>query len=107
MKEALDETSRRRTRQMDYNTENGITPLGIQKSLGTILSGGANAAAALSTSAKSPSSTAAFPKTAAGLQAMRKKLEQEMFDAADALSFEKAAILRDQIKELDLAKMAL
>ena len=107
MKEALDETSRRRTRQMDYNTENGITPLGIQKSLGTILSGGANAAAALSASAKSPSAKIALPKTAAGLQAMRKKLEQEMFDAADALSFEKAAILRDQIKELDLAKMAL
>jgi excinuclease ABC subunit B len=83
----------RRERQLAYNAAHGITPRsvvrGIEEGLSSLGSGREAAAAALN------DSVAHFDLT----ETLR-ELEAEMIDAANNLQFEKAALLRDQVKEL-------
>ena len=101
MERAINETNRRRKRQLDFNEEHHITPRGIQKDVKTLSErikamSGANAEAgdgkALATA------LAGIPKD----EALRliKDLESQMRAAAKQLEFEKAAQLRDQIIEI-------
>jgi len=93
MRRAIDETDRRRTLQLDYNRKHGITPETINKairsSLERLVKAHKVAADVIHASGEQ------FDKTE--LTAM---LEKEMLEAAEALEFEKAARIRDRIKEL-------
>jgi excinuclease ABC subunit B len=100
IKGALDETDRRRAKQLAYNEEHGITPQSIQKGVSDI---------AEFLSLESPTvpgrSRRRAGKNVEGLSAEELErlvitLEEEMFTAAEELRFEYAAKLRDEIKEL-------
>jgi excinuclease ABC subunit B len=105
MKAALEETGRRRTRQEEYNRENGITPESIKKSIGELLSSVYEA------------DYVAVPEVAEGpddryrsldeIEKEVKVLEKEMRAAAKALEFEKAAEFRDRIKNLRAREFGL
>jgi excinuclease ABC subunit B len=91
---AIEETERRRTKQILYNQQQGITPRGIKKAVTDILDSGERVAKVAETPAEyAPLSPQQFAKKI-------KQLEQEMYQAAANLEFEQAAQLRDQIKWL-------
>ena len=93
MERAINETDRRRARQLVYNKEHNIDPQTIRKSVRDILS------AAMSTDAKkSRKQLKEVPREV--LLATCVKLELEMKQAAGRLEFEKAAALRDELWEL-------
>jgi excinuclease ABC subunit B len=101
MERALDETNRRRHRQLEYNIEHGITPRGIQKSVADIMEG-ARAAAPTPTGRKKGKGEALAPADLRPETLVRqiKKLEAEMYKRARNLEFEQAARLRDEIERL-------
>src|SRR5215470_8907391 len=98
MKKALDETSRRRAIQQAYNEANGITPESIIRPVDMSL---AAIVAADYTDLTGEEATG-IPdfKSQEELDAYLAKLEVEMREAAKRFEFEKAAQLRDTIKEL-------
>ena len=100
MRRAMDETERRRNKQLAFNAEHGITPRGVQKRIRDMIDGVYNTDAAR-LELKAAQTVAEYKildeKT---LTKKIKKLEKEMLDAARNLEFEKAAELRDHLKEL-------
>lgn len=99
MARAIDETSRRREKQISYNEEHGIEPRTIIKEVRDLTGEIARRRAATIAEEKAAYvSTADLPKDE--LSRLIKELEKQMKAAAQALEFEKAAILRDQIVEL-------
>jgi excinuclease ABC subunit B len=93
MQRAMDETDRRREIQTAYNTEHGITPETIKKAIRntllTELKARKTAAEAIKTSESQLDRTEFIAA-----------LEKEMLEAAEELDFERAAKLRDKIKEV-------
>jgi excinuclease ABC subunit B len=98
MREAMEETNRRRAAQERYNEENGITPQSIIKPLDPDMIRIYEAADYYE--APPVSEEAARYSSADELEAEIKRLEQEMRAAAKQLEFERAAALRDQVKGL-------
>ena len=98
MKRAIDETDRRRAIQRAYNEENGITPESIVRPLEMTLAGIISADYA-DLSAGEDQGIPEF-KSQEDLNRYIGKLESEMREAAKRFEFEKAAKLRDTIKEL-------
>ncbi len=98
MKKALSETDRRRAIQVAYNEANGITPESIVRPLEMSLAKIIEADYADLTDVE----TEGLPefKSQEELDAYIKKLESDMREAAKRFEFEKAAKLRDAIKEL-------
>ncbi len=98
MKRAIDETERRRAVQMAYNEEHGITPASIKKAVDDLIEIGK----------KAESDTAAPKRKKNMTKAEREKLIEtlthEMRSASAKLEFERAAYLRDRIKELRITK---
>jgi excinuclease ABC subunit B len=96
MKRALDEMDRRRTKQLAYNLEHGITPKTIIKAVEELEE--------FQTTAKREGlmllRDAERPLTAKDLPMIVAEVESRMKAAADALDFEQAALLRDQLFEL-------
>jgi excinuclease ABC subunit B len=102
---ALDETTRRRTKQLAYNEEHGITPASISKGVSDI-------AEFLSLEAPHVPARTRRGKKVEGmdrdeLEKLVVTLEEEMFTAAEELRFEYAAKLRDEIKDLRRELLAL
>ncbi len=97
MKNAIDETNRRRTLQRAYNKKHDITPESIQKDITSLLSSVYEADYATVPSISEPQ--VEF-KSADELEKIILGLEEEMKRAVKELAFEKAAELRDQIREL-------
>jgi excinuclease ABC subunit B len=98
MKQAMDETLRRRAIQSAYNEENGITPESIVRPLDMTLAG-IVAADYADLAATEPEGMPEF-KSQEELDAYIANLESDMREAAKQFEFEKAAKLRDAIKEL-------
>ena len=94
----LDETRRRRIIQARYNEENNITPETIKKSISNIL-GSIYEADYMTVPVDAKGR--AIPAREEDLPALIKNLTAEMKQAAKNLEFEKAASLRDEIKELN------
>jgi excinuclease ABC subunit B len=106
IKGALDETNRRREKQLAYNEEHGITPESIVKGVSDI------AEFLTLEQPHVPSSRRRGAKKVEGmsredLERLVIELEEEMFAAAEELRFEYAAKLRDEIKELRRELLAL
>ncbi|MDC7704567.1 excinuclease ABC subunit UvrB [Vogesella indigofera] len=97
MKRAVDETERRRNKQLAFNEANGIVPQGINKKVRDLIDGvyGDNAGIG---KRKSALSTVVLDEKALAKEI--KRIEKEMLEAARNLEFEKAANLRDQLKVL-------
>lgn len=119
MREAIDETSRRRERQIAYNTERGIDPQPLRKKIADITelltreaadseemlsertSRHAQKSAAPRGTGKSASRAAAIGAEGAGkLEELIADLTEQMLAAAAELKFELAARLRDEVSEL-------
>ncbi len=109
MRRAIEETDRRRRRQLEYNAAHGITPRGIQKSVADIMEGARSAAPVArgrggrrGAAGKERRAPGAPPETLepAALARQIKKLEGEMLERARNLEFEEAARLRDEIARL-------
>ncbi len=98
MKQAMDETLRRRAIQSAYNEANGITPESIVRPLDMTLAG-IVAADYADVAFNEPEGVPEF-KSQEELDAYIAKLETDMREAAKQFEFEKAAKLRDAIKEL-------
>jgi len=98
MRRALDETSRRREKQLRFNEEHGIVPQGVKKEVRDLIDG----------VYVPPETPSAGTGDAAKLEAMGekqvakeiKKLEKAMLEYARNLEFEKAARARDQLLAL-------
>ena len=97
MQRAIDETNRRREKQEAYNEENGITPQSIIRPLAMGLAGIINADYADLTDEAGGMPDFA---TQQELDTYIGKLESDMREAAKKFEFEKAAKLRDTVKEL-------
>jgi len=100
MRKAMDETARRRAKQIAHNEAHGITPKTINKKVKELIDG------VMSNAAKDDLKAAeALAKSMEGAEALSerdlgrriKQLEKDMLEAARALEFEKAARLRDQL----------
>ncbi|MEA1052934.1 excinuclease ABC subunit UvrB [Lamprobacter modestohalophilus] len=102
MRRAIDETDRRRAKQVDHNARNGITPRTIQKAVADIMEAHVPGAPMKARDfAKVADEMAEYANlTPAQMAKKVKSLEKAMYKAAKDLEFEKAAALRDQIKQL-------
>jgi len=94
MRRAIDETTRRREKQEAYNQEHGITPTTVHRALQAFKAGNDDGDSTSSPTLPEHIELDQLPKE---LHRLRKK----MLDHAEALGFEKAAELRDQIKLLE------
>ena len=94
MQAAIDETKRRRAIQEDYNLEHGITPQGIRKAVKDITE---RVKAVAETRGEYAHEA---PVTREATARLIRDLETQMKQAAKALEFEKAALIRDRIIEL-------
>ncbi len=102
MQRAMDETDRRRNKQIEHNKKHGITPKGIKKKVSDILDGARIPGAKIGRKKGSATKGTAMPKELVGKDVWQQvsELEKTMFDAAKNLEFEKAANLRDLIHTL-------
>ena len=102
MKRAMDETSRRRDIQMQYNEDNNIQPVSIKKDIRQALDEDSYIENdALDKLQLVSSSKKKFTKVNSGnVTSIISQLEKEMYNHAKNLEFEQAAKIRDQINEL-------
>jgi excinuclease ABC subunit B len=100
MKAAIDETDRRREKQVIYNTTHGITPESIKKNISNVLS-----SVYERDHVTVPTERPAIDPVQS--RKLRTQLEKQMLDAAASLEFEEAARLRDEIKRLEEVELGL
>ncbi len=102
MRVAIEETNRRRKKQMDYNREHGIEPVSIVKAIHDLTQRLSSSPVAVAEGRSEYRAggreTLQMPKR--DLQRLIAEMEKEMKQAAKDLQFERAALLRDQIYEL-------
>jgi len=95
MKFAIDETNRRRAKQVKYNEENGIVPVSIHKAIHDLTEGMSAKAVSEMRGEYKVKSAGAMPRNE--LQKIISEMEKQMKEAAKNLEFEKAAALRDEM----------
>jgi excinuclease ABC subunit B len=119
MKKAIDETARRRTKQEQYNLENGITPATIKKRIRESLSDIYGTSAPAVNLAGVPVGKKGIGKAMVAtpskiystdpkeIEKEISKLRKKMKQASGELQFEEAARIRDEVKRLELVAMSL
>lgn len=103
MQRAMDETERRRDKQIKFNEEHGITPQGIRKDVADILEGARVPGAKVGKKRKVAERKEDYLVAVQGETDVWRQidtLEKQMIEAAKNLEFEKAAEIRDAIKSL-------
>ncbi|GAB7562719.1 excinuclease ABC subunit UvrB [Methylobacillus methanolivorans] len=100
MKLAMDETQRRREKQMAFNAEHGITPKGVNKRIKDIIEGVYSKEDAQRERKAAEEQASYGQMSEKQLVKEMKRLEKAMHDSAKNLEFEKAADYRDQLKKL-------
>ena len=109
MRAAMDETDRRRNKQVEYNTAHGITPRSIVRRITDIMEGArSEAASEKSRAGARRDANRKVAEEAADYSALTpdqiasriKKLEAQMYKHAQDLEFEEAARVRDEIHKL-------
>ena len=104
MQRAIDETDRRRARQVEYNTEHGITPQSVQRAVMDVMEGARFEPGELKGRGKAKRVAEPeldYQRLSPSQQATKlKALEQQMHQHARDLEFEAAARVRDQIRRL-------
>ncbi|MEX0375321.1 excinuclease ABC subunit UvrB [Spiribacter pallidus] len=102
MRRAIDETERRRAKQIAYNEEHGITPQGIRKAIADVMERGETGAPDTPQHYAEVAEEARAYADLTTAQAVKqiKELEQAMHQHARNLEFEEAGKLRDEIKRL-------
>ncbi len=100
MKRAMDETERRRNKQIAHNLKHGITPIGIVKTVRDMIDGvdDADEAHAMLKAAQEDAVYESMGEKE--LTREIKRVEREMLEAARNLDFERAAKMRDDLKKL-------
>lgn len=105
MKSAMDETSRRREKQLAYNAAHGITPQSVKKAIGEAMENASDKADRVHIARDLAGE--ADVSTPEKMQSRIKALQKQMHQAASDLEFETAASLRDEIKKLENLSMGL
>ena len=100
MRRAIDETERRRIKQVAHNFANGITPQGVQKRIKDIIEGTYELDDARSNQKAVQEQAKYLAMTEKQIAKEINRLEKEMLAAAKNLEFERATTLRDQLKKL-------
>ena len=103
MERAMDETNRRREKQVAYNTEHGITPETVKKNVDDILAGLYQG----DTDQSRVTATIDQKQAGSNMQAVMEGLRNDMRKAAENLEFEEAARLRDELKRLEAVDLAI
>ena len=107
MNQAIDETNRRRAKQMAFNKENNITPMSIVKSVDMELARIVEADyVSVPVDDTTLDAAAAGIKNEQQLAQLLQQLEKQMREAAKKFDFERAAQLRDRIRSLKQKDMA-
>ena len=109
MERAIAETDRRREKQVEYNTANGITPESIKKSIGDILNSVYERDHVLVEIGGGQGHSWSDDVSSIGhnFEAVLSDLETRMREAAADLNFEEAARLRDEVKRLRATELAV
>ncbi|MDY0068972.1 MAG: excinuclease ABC subunit UvrB [Porticoccaceae bacterium] len=106
MQRAMDETERRRTKQLAFNAEHGLTPKGIHKSVADIMEGAVLYGPAKGKKRKAAEGRNRHDDGVPGVDTLKSlasqiaALEEQMYKHARNLEFEEAAALRDRIHAL-------
>ncbi len=103
MERALNETNRRRSKQIAYNEEHGITPETVKKNVEDVLAGLYEGDVDMNR----VTATIDKPMHGANLEAHLDGLREKMRKAAENLEFEEAANIRDEIKRLEAVDLAV
>lgn len=102
IKQALDETERRRKKQFEYNLKHGITPQTIKKAISNTL-----LTMTESDEDKEKKTTTVSVKDLKNIDKEIKRLRKEMKAYAEDLEFEKAMKCRDEIRRLETARLTI
>ncbi len=97
MKKAIDETERRRQKQMAFNQAHGITPTGVKKAVKELIDGVLSPAAQED---KQEDNVEVLLTDEKAMAKELKRLEKQMLDHAKNLEFEQAAAVRDKLNKL-------
>lgn len=104
MQRAIDETERRRNKQLAFNEKHGIVPQGIKKDIRDIMEGaaapGAKGKRRVAKAAEDKGEYAAELRSPSEIGKRIRQLEEKMLQLARDLQFESAAQLRDEIQAL-------
>ncbi len=103
MQRAIDETDRRREKQMTYNRTHNIIPIGIKRNVSDILEGARDTPVRGKKRSLVAEKRGGYRTNILNQDDLEKQiviLEKQMFEQARNLAFEEAALLRDQIEEL-------
>jgi len=104
MQYAIDETERRRQKQVEFNEANGITPASVKKSISDIMESVYEKADHVNIAVAEDGTEFLSGKD---LKAYVKSIEKKMHEAAGNLDFEEAAKYRDEIKRLESSDLGL
>jgi excinuclease ABC subunit B len=108
IRRAVDETERRRRKQLEFNQKHGITPRGIVKAVADIMEGARAEPGAAAWKKRVAEPATGYERLPPEQIVKRiKKLEQEMLRLARNLEFEEAARLRDEIQRLRKVELGL
>jgi excinuclease ABC subunit B len=108
MRRAIDETGRRREKQLAYNREHGITPRSIRKAITDIMEGARGTTGSPEGFAQVAEELVEYGRMSPEQLAKEvARLEQAMYEHARNLEFEEAARLRDRIHHLQLGNLGL